>query len=193
MPERASRSSTVAPGIGSHHRLLVFAVSLCVLMALAIVDSSSSASHMSRAAVFRMASRPGVRPVVTSVSPSVASAGGGASVTITGSGFGATSSVFFGSDVSSTFRVISPTLITATAPTDSGSVAVRVVTPSGTSVATRESVLTYAATGQLPVTASGRYLEVGGIPTRFTGVNAYELATAWGTNAGCGGMETPAL
>jgi hypothetical protein len=54
------------------------------------------------------------------------------------------------------------------------------------------SVLTYAPTGQLPVTASGGHLEVGGVSTRFTGVNAYELATAWGTNAGCGGMETSA-
>ena len=31
-----------------------------------------------------------------------------------------------------------------------------------------------------------------GTPTLFTGFNAYQLATDWGTNAGCGGMATPA-
>ena len=30
------------------------------------------------------------------------------------------------------------------------------------------------------------------MPTKFTGFNAYQLATDWGTNAGCGGMATPA-
>jgi len=113
-------------------------------------------------------------------------------VNISGSGFGATSAVFFGSNQSSKFSVISPTLIRATAPTDSGSIEVMVVTPSGTSADSRASVLTYAPTGQLPITAGAGNLKVGGAPTKFLGVNAYELATAWGTNAGCGGMETSA-
>ena len=30
------------------------------------------------------------------------------------------------------------------------------------------------------------------MPTKFTGLNAYELATDWGTNAGCGSMPTTA-
>ena len=51
---------------------------------------------------------------------------------------------------------------------------------------------TYVPTGQLPITAQGQHLEIGGVPTVFTGYNAYQLATDWGTNAGCGGMASPA-
>jgi hypothetical protein len=36
--------------------------------------------------------------------------------------------------------------------------------------------------------AEGTELTLGGQPYRFIGYNAYELATDWGTNAGCGGM-----
>jgi mannan endo-1,4-beta-mannosidase len=131
-------------------------------------------------------------PVVTAVSPSTVSAGGGATVNIIGSGFSSASAVFFGADESSIFTVISPTFISATAPTNSGRVDVQVVTPSGTSADGPASVLTYASTRQLPIRASGQNLKVDGVPTSFTGVNAYELATAWGTNNGCGAMETPA-
>lgn len=131
-------------------------------------------------------------PSVTALSPSAVSAGGGSTVTITGAGFSGASAVYFGSNVSSNFTVDSPTVITAVAPTNTGSVNVSVVTSVGTSGGSSASQLTYRPTGQLPVTASGGQLEVGGVPTKFTGVNAYELATSWGTNAGCGGMVTPA-
>jgi hypothetical protein len=82
--------------------------------------------------------------------------------------------------------------MTAVAPTNEGSVGVTVTTPLGSSVQTQGSQLAYVPTGQLPITASGQNLEIGGLPVKLTGVNAYELATAWGTNTGCGGMETPA-
>jgi mannan endo-1,4-beta-mannosidase len=131
-------------------------------------------------------------PVVTSLTPNKVSAGGGTTVIIAGTGFAAASKVYFGTNESSNFSVISPTMITATAPTDAGTVDVSVVTPLGTSLAAQGNQLTYLSTGQLPITASGQSLEVGGVPTKFTGVNAYEIATAWGTNAGCGGMESPA-
>jgi hypothetical protein len=88
--------------------------------------------------------------------------------------------------------VVSPTFINAAAPTDAGTVNVTVVTPKGASANTRADQLTYASTGQLPITASNQNLDIGGIPTKFTGVNAYQLATAWGTNNGCGTMEAPA-
>jgi mannan endo-1,4-beta-mannosidase len=133
-----------------------------------------------------------VLPVVTSVSPSTVSAGGGATVTIVGRGFGSTSQVYFGTNASSNFSVVSPTFINATAPSNAGTVNVSVVTPAGASANTQASQLTYKPTGQLPITRSRRNLEVGGIPTKFTGVNAYELATAWGTNGGCGSMASPA-
>jgi hypothetical protein len=113
-------------------------------------------------------------------------------VTLTGQGFGGVSAVYFGPNVSSSFSVVSPTTITATAPTNTGVVNVQVVSPTGTSVSSPANRLSYTPTGQLPIGASGKLLEIGGRPTKFSGVNAYEIATDWGTNAGCGGMETPA-
>jgi mannan endo-1,4-beta-mannosidase len=38
------------------------------------------------------------------------------------------------------------------------------------------------------IKASGGQLVLNGVPQRVVGVNAYELATDWGTNAGCGPM-----
>ena len=40
------------------------------------------------------------------------------------------------------------------------------------------------------INASGTHLILNGSVDRFFGVNAYEAATDWGTNAGCGGMLT---
>lgn len=42
------------------------------------------------------------------------------------------------------------------------------------------------------LTASGTSLILDGKPVQLTGVNAYELATAWGENAGCGPQVDPA-
>ena len=131
-------------------------------------------------------------PTVTALVPPSVPAGGGAIITIVGTGFNAASAVSFGSNQSSQYTVVSSTTITAVAPTDEGSVGVAVTTPLGSSEQTQASQLTYMPTGQLPITASGQNLEVGGVPLKFTGVNAYELGTDWGTNHGCGGMETPA-
>jgi mannan endo-1,4-beta-mannosidase len=127
---------------------------------------------------------------VTSLSPDSVSAGGGATVVITGSDLGSVTAVLFGSNASSDFSVVSPTRVTATAPTNSGSVTVSVETPAGASAAGPGSKLTYVPTGQLPITAAGQSLEVGGVAEKFVGVNAYQLATDWGTNSGCGGMAT---
>ena len=146
----------------------------------------------SRAAVLTGTSVASGVPEVSSISPSTVSAGGGATVTIIGSGFSGATAVYFGTNISSNFSVVSPNFINAAAPTNAGTVNVTVITPAGTSANTEASQLTYAPTGQLPITASRRNLEVGGLPTKFTGVNAFELATAWGTNGGCGGMESPA-
>jgi mannan endo-1,4-beta-mannosidase len=161
---------------------------MVVVSALAILAATAAAGGPAAKA----GASPPSPPVVSSISPSTVSAGGGANVTITGRGFGATSEVFFGANPSSSFSVVSSTFINATVPTNSGRVDVRVVTPTGSSLTTPKSQLTYVPTGQRTIAASGRDLEVGGVPTTFTGVNAYELATAWGTNAGCGGMENSA-
>ena len=98
----------------------------------------------------------------------------------------------FGSNVSSDFTVTSSTTITAVAPVGTGTVDVRVVTPAGASNVSSVNQFTYVATGQQPITAQGQNLEIGGAPTKFTGYNAYQLATDWGINAGCGGMATTA-
>ncbi len=133
-----------------------------------------------------------VSPAVTALSPTSVTAGGGATVTITGTAFTGATAVDFGPNASSNFTVQADTSITAVAPVGANTVAVRVVTPGGTSALVKADRLTYAPTGQLPVTVTGSSLEVGGVPTTFTGVNAYELATDYGVNGGCGDMSSPA-
>ena len=129
---------------------------------------------------------------VQSLTPSRGTAGGGDSINITGSGFSGALAVDFGANASSDFTVNSPTSITAVEPTGAGTVDVRVVMPNGTTATTSADRFTYVPTGQLPITAQGQHLEIAGVPTLFTGFNAYQLATDWGTNAGCGDMATTA-
>ena len=42
------------------------------------------------------------------------------------------------------------------------------------------------------IAITGGRLTLGGAPYTFVGVNAYEIGTEWGTNAGCGPMESDA-
>ena len=119
-------------------------------------------------------------------------AGGGDTIAISGTGFSGATAVDFGSNASSDFTITSDTTIAAVAPVGMGTVDVRVVTPAGTSSPSSLDEFTYVPTGQLPIKARGQTLDVGGEPNKFIGFNAYELATDWGTNAGCGGMATPA-
>jgi hypothetical protein len=135
----------------------------------------------------------GTTPVsVSALTPSSGTSGGGATVDISGSGFTGATAVDFGSNASSAFTVTSARTITAVAPVGAGTVIVHVVTPAGTSSPSTADRFTYQPTGQLPITTQGQSLEIGGVPTKFTGLNAYELATDWGTNAGCGPMPTTA-
>ena len=129
---------------------------------------------------------------VASLTPSSGTAGGGSTVHITGSGLTGTLAVYFGTNASSDFTVNSSTSITAVAPVGSGTVDVRIVMPDGTTSTNSGDRFTYAPTGQLPITAQGQHLEIGGAPTLFTGFNAYQLATDFGTNSGCGSEATPA-
>jgi mannan endo-1,4-beta-mannosidase len=129
---------------------------------------------------------------VNTLTPSSGSAGGGASVHITGSGLAGTLAVYFGTNASSDFTVNSSTSITAVAPVGAGTVDVRLVMPDGTTSTSSGDRFTYVPTGQLPITAQGQHLEIAGVPTIFTGFNAYQLATDFGTNAGCGSMATQA-
>ena len=129
---------------------------------------------------------------VSALTPTSGTAGGGDTIEISGSGFSGATAVYFGNNASSDFSVTSATTITAVAPVGAGIVNVQVVTPAGTSSASSVSRFTYTPTGQLPITALGQHLEVGGVPTLFSGFNAYQLGTDWGTNNGCGGMATTA-
>lgn len=71
-------------------------------------------------------------PVISSLNPGQGPVAGGNTVNVNGSGFTSATSVKFGSTAVA-FSVLSDTQLTATAPAGSGSVAVTVVSPSGTS------------------------------------------------------------
>jgi hypothetical protein len=129
---------------------------------------------------------------ISTLTPSSGTAGGGDTIEISGTGFTGTTTVEFGRNSSSEFTVTSPTTITAVAPVGAGIVHVQVMTPAGASRPSSTNQFTYIPTGQLPITARGHSLDIGGVPTLFTGVNAYQIATHWGTNAGCGGMVSTA-
>jgi hypothetical protein len=73
-----------------------------------------------------------VVPTVQGVKPKDGPAGGGTQVTVVGSGFKGATEVHFGS-ASASFKVSGAGLIKATAPAGTGTVAVTVTTPGGTS------------------------------------------------------------
>ena len=74
----------------------------------------------------------GQPPSVAAISPSSGPEAGGAEVTISGSGFGGTSEVRFGS-APAAFEVVSGNTIAAISPAGTGTVDVTVTTPAGTS------------------------------------------------------------
>ncbi|HEU4819463.1 beta strand repeat-containing protein, partial [Janthinobacterium sp.] len=84
-------------------------------------------------------------PIVSGISPTFGPAGGGASVTITGSNFSGTTAVTFGATAATGFTVNSVTQITATAPAGTGTVDVRVTTVGGTSSTSAADQFTYVA------------------------------------------------
>jgi hypothetical protein len=85
-----------------------------------------------------------LRPAVSGVSPSSGSTAGGEAVTITGSDLDGATGVSFGGTPASSFTVVSPTQVTATAPArPAGTVDVQVTTPGGVSPATGADVYSY--------------------------------------------------
>lgn len=84
-------------------------------------------------------------PVVTAINPTRGGAGGGTTVTVTGSGFTGATAVRFGASSASAMTVVSDTQITATSPAgSSGTVDVTVVTPAGTSATSPADQFTYS-------------------------------------------------
>jgi 2',3'-cyclic-nucleotide 2'-phosphodiesterase (5'-nucleotidase family) len=86
-----------------------------------------------------------VLPTVTHISPSIGSATGGTTVTISGTGFEGATGVKFGSSVA-TFSLNTPTRITASSPAGSvgTTVHITVTTPVGTSASSAADQFTYA-------------------------------------------------
>ncbi|MGO9489148.1 MAG: alkaline phosphatase family protein [Solirubrobacteraceae bacterium] len=84
-------------------------------------------------------------PTVTGVQPDAGLRQGGTEVTITGSNFKEVQSVQFGSAEASSFKVNSPSSITATAPPGTGTVDVTVENPGGTSASGPADRFTYVA------------------------------------------------
>ncbi|PBC69736.1 IPT/TIG domain-containing protein [Streptomyces sp. TLI_235] len=72
-------------------------------------------------------------PTLSSLTPGQGPAGGGTIVTLTGTNLTGASAVTFGSTAATSYTVVSPSQITATAPAGSGTVQVKVTTADGTS------------------------------------------------------------
>ncbi|MGH3186942.1 MAG: IPT/TIG domain-containing protein [Streptosporangiaceae bacterium] len=131
---------------------------------------------------------PPARPAVTGISPASGPAGGGTSVTITGSGLASAGKVSFGG-AAGTITADSSTKVTATSPSGSGTVNITVTTKGGTSTTSNADKFTYATpapvvTGISP--ASGP--AAGGTSVTITGTN---LSNATGVSfGGAGGTIT---
>ena len=84
-------------------------------------------------------------PTVTGIAPTSGPAGGGTSVTISGTGFGGATAVTFGGTSAAGYVLTSATQITATAPAGTGTVDVRVTTVGGTSATSAADQFTYVS------------------------------------------------
>lgn len=86
-------------------------------------------------------------PAVTGISPTAGLESGGTSVTITGAELTGATAVKFGPTNATSFKVNSPTSITATSPAGTGTVDVTVTTPGGTSTTSSADQFSYVAPG----------------------------------------------
>ncbi len=126
-------------------------------------------------------------PTVTNVAPSTGAAGGGTSVTITGTNLTGATAVKFGANAATGVIVNSATSITATSPTGTGTVDVTVTTPGGTSATSGNDQFTYVAGPTVTNVAPGSGPTAGGTSVTITGT-ALTGATAvhFGANAATG-------
>ena len=89
-------------------------------------------------------------PSVTGVQPRAGLLAGGTEVTITGVRFDQATAVSFGEHQASSFKVLSPTSITAVAPAGTGTVDVHVTNPGGTSAPLPADRFMYVAVDKAP-------------------------------------------
>jgi large repetitive protein len=111
------------------------------------------------------------QPAVTGLAPSAGPLAGGNTVTITGVHLTGATGVSFGGNAASNFNVVSDTQLTATAPTGSGTVDVRVTTPNGTSVAAPADKYTYTSGATVSALNPSSGPTAGGNTVTITGTN----------------------
>ena len=123
-------------------------------------------------------------PTVSGVNPAGGPTGGGTSVTVTGTGFtGATAVDFGASNPGTSIDVLSPTRLTVTSPSGSGTVNVSVTTPNGTG--TKDSAFTYALAPTITSVSPSEGPTSGGTVVTIDGTNlASPSVVAFGGNAG---------
>jgi hypothetical protein len=110
-------------------------------------------------------------PSVTAVSPTAGPLAGGATVTISGSGFTGATLVDFGT-TSASFVIVSDTRITALSPVESaGTVNVKVTGPSGASATSSADDYTYVAIPTVTSISPTSGPAVGGTVVTITGTN----------------------
>ena len=89
-------------------------------------------------------------PTVGSLNPTSGPVTGGTDVTVTGTGFGLGTAVYFGNALASNTLVAGPTSLTAVSPPGTGSVNVTVTTAGGTSATSSADQFTYAGAPVVP-------------------------------------------
>ncbi len=113
---------------------------------------------------------PASPPTVSSISPTSGSTSGGTSVVITGTNLSGATSVTFGA-TSAGFTVNSATQITATAPSGSNTVDVRVTTSAGTSPMSAADQFTYLASPAVTAISPASGPAAGGTTVTINGSN----------------------
>ncbi|HEY3815050.1 MAG TPA: IPT/TIG domain-containing protein [Caulobacteraceae bacterium] len=131
------------------------------------VTTSAGTSVTSAADHFSYASA-GDPPAVSSISPTAGSPAGGTTVIISGSALSGATSVKFGTKAATSFTVNTDGQITAISPSGSGTVAVTVTTPLGTS-ATGFSQFTYQAAPLVSLVNPATGPSAGGTSVTITG------------------------
>jgi hypothetical protein len=91
-----------------------------------------------------------LKPLVTSVSPAVGSAAGGAKVVISGTGFVTGTSVMFGSTAATSVTVLTPNVLTATAPAGTPGMSTVTVQIPGGSASTLANAFVYQKVASTP-------------------------------------------
>jgi IPT/TIG domain/FG-GAP repeat len=112
-------------------------------------------------------------PYVERITPDKGPAGGGTSVTISGSGFNAVRAVTFGSAPAASYHVDSPTQITAVSPSGQGTVDIRVSTSIGTSNAESPDDFRYLSGPTVTAVTPSSGPSGGGTPVTINGTGLY--------------------